>query len=337
MGFIYIIRNTKNEKVYIGQTITTVETRFYRHLLACKNFTNNCKLYQAMREIGPDNFYVTTLGEYYDHDLNYWENHFVIAYNSVDCGYNSVYPDTCTRPVRDRAIEDNVISDFLEGYSFAEISKRNNISTQTINEFLKKHNVSRDETTIINTGHGARTLIMYDLDFNPLRVFESIKEAVEWLNANTSYASSTFGKYAYIDSACANGNVAYGHRWQDVADLVFNHILFRTKFDKQMYINGSLYKIINGYAVCEGALNSIKTLKMYRCRDCGVPIKRGETRCVMCSVAYNARLEEKNNKYPSDKELAILVKTMSWLELGEQIGVSSNAVRMYCKRHGITR
>ena len=46
-GFVYIIRNTVNDKVYIGQTTQSIEERFKQHLrknkLLTKDFLENHK------------------------------------------------------------------------------------------------------------------------------------------------------------------------------------------------------------------------------------------------------------------------------------------------------
>ena len=61
-GSIYIIRNTINDKVYIGQTTMTVMERFKNHLKpsTCKQ-RSTYKLYNAMNKYGKENFYVETL------------------------------------------------------------------------------------------------------------------------------------------------------------------------------------------------------------------------------------------------------------------------------------
>lgn len=60
-GFIYCIKNDINSKMYIGQTIRTVNYRFSEHKSDSKN-TDDCPLlYNAMRSIGQMHFYVEEL------------------------------------------------------------------------------------------------------------------------------------------------------------------------------------------------------------------------------------------------------------------------------------
>ena len=41
MGYIYIIKNTVNDKVYIGKTIQTLERRFQKHLSDSKKLNTH--------------------------------------------------------------------------------------------------------------------------------------------------------------------------------------------------------------------------------------------------------------------------------------------------------
>lgn len=64
-GTIYIIKNKENDKVYVGQTTSTLSERFRHHkssILASDK--KNMKLYSAMREIGVDKFYIKPLEEH---------------------------------------------------------------------------------------------------------------------------------------------------------------------------------------------------------------------------------------------------------------------------------
>ncbi len=56
-GSIYIIKNTINDKVYIGQTTMTVHERFMSHKKPCVlKQRSTYKLYNAMNKYGSDNF-----------------------------------------------------------------------------------------------------------------------------------------------------------------------------------------------------------------------------------------------------------------------------------------
>ena len=87
--FIYKITNTKNGKVYIGQSIRPIEQRFKRHIVDAINNTLNTHFARAIRKYGPDSFVIeqidtaTTQSE-----LNEKEQFYIIQYDSVNSGYN---------------------------------------------------------------------------------------------------------------------------------------------------------------------------------------------------------------------------------------------------------
>lgn len=90
-GSIYIIRNTVNDKVYIGQTTMTVHERFMAHLKpsTCKAKAGY-KLYNAMKKHGNDKFYVETIEDGVPLDkLDEREIELIAEYDSFNNGYNS--------------------------------------------------------------------------------------------------------------------------------------------------------------------------------------------------------------------------------------------------------
>ena len=87
-GLIYIIGNTVNSKVYIGQTKTSVEQRWQEHLRHAKYGTQIIN--RAMRKHGVDKFYIRTLEICTLDVLDYREIYYIDLYDSTDKtkGYN---------------------------------------------------------------------------------------------------------------------------------------------------------------------------------------------------------------------------------------------------------
>lgn len=87
---IYKITNTINGKLYIGQTIRTLEERKQQHLNNIN--TLNTNIYLAMRKYGVENFkfeivcYANNVNE-----LNKLETYYIKKYNTVNDGYNMSY------------------------------------------------------------------------------------------------------------------------------------------------------------------------------------------------------------------------------------------------------
>lgn len=57
-GIIYKITNTINQKVYIGQTIATLKTRWNSHVYESKRDKLNFPIYRAIRKYGVNNFII---------------------------------------------------------------------------------------------------------------------------------------------------------------------------------------------------------------------------------------------------------------------------------------
>lgn len=87
MGNIYIIKNTVNNKVYIGQTRYSIQERFKDHIKNSRYFDNH--LYLAMRKYGIDAFYIEPLEENVeDEKLNEREIFWIEKFDSYNKGYN---------------------------------------------------------------------------------------------------------------------------------------------------------------------------------------------------------------------------------------------------------
>lgn len=89
-GYIYIIKNTKNNKVYVGQTSRTIEDRWKQHKnAAIRGEEQGIILYNAMRKYGIENFYITQLEECELKDINDREIYWIQYYNcQTPNGYN---------------------------------------------------------------------------------------------------------------------------------------------------------------------------------------------------------------------------------------------------------
>ena len=87
-GSIYVIKNTINDKVYVGQTTKKLSVRFNNHKAASRT-GEDTKFYRAIRKYGEENFYIELLEEVDVKDLNTKEIYWIKHYNSYYNGYNS--------------------------------------------------------------------------------------------------------------------------------------------------------------------------------------------------------------------------------------------------------
>lgn len=87
MHNIYVIRNTLNLKLYVGQTVLSLKKRFARHVSDKKKSCR--KLANALKKHGSDNFSIELIAMCSDQDTaNYLEICFIDEFNSIKTGYN---------------------------------------------------------------------------------------------------------------------------------------------------------------------------------------------------------------------------------------------------------
>ena len=87
---IYKVTNKVNGKIYIGQTVRTLEQRKWQHLDAAKH---GCKthFYNAIRKYGEDNFVFEVIDEASSiQELNALERYYIAKFNCIKEGYNMV-------------------------------------------------------------------------------------------------------------------------------------------------------------------------------------------------------------------------------------------------------
>ena len=91
--YIYLVTNLLNGKMYVGQTIESVERRWQGHLSHARMGHRN-RLYQAIRKYGPEAFIVEQLLKCQDvNQLNEMEKAWIILLGTYDykAGYNMTF------------------------------------------------------------------------------------------------------------------------------------------------------------------------------------------------------------------------------------------------------
>lgn len=196
-GFIYIIRNTINNKVYIGQTRTSVEQRWKEHLRHAqygKQIIN-----RAMKKYGVDKFYIEMLETCDLEDLDYKEMYYIELYNSTDKskGYNASIGGNTPRFKRKILSISDLINLYInKKFTLEEIAKKFEVSRYIICTELKNAGViirDRHESSVKFNNISKEVLIEYLLKGRTLRSAAKL--------ANIPY--STFRK------ACIYNNIEY--------------------------------------------------------------------------------------------------------------------------------
>jgi len=91
-GYIYKITNLVNYKIYIGQTIKTIDERWYEHIWYSKN-KSNIHLYNSIKKYGIKNFKIKELLKCYNQeDLDFFEDYYIVVWDTMnpEKGYNKM-------------------------------------------------------------------------------------------------------------------------------------------------------------------------------------------------------------------------------------------------------
>lgn len=192
---IYKVENKINHKVYIGQTIKTLEERKCEHLKYVHN-GKGFRFHKAIRKYGEDNFIWSVIDTASTvEELNQKECYWIEYYKSYINGYNSTKGDSNPMNYKPSKLHHDNVMKSLEVRQKISNTMKQRISKgefftkehrQKISEKLKwnKHFAGHKRTTtaIEATAKSLRKQVScYDLDGNKVKTFDSVTEAAKWL------------------------------------------------------------------------------------------------------------------------------------------------------------
>lgn len=196
-GFIYIIRNTINNKIYIGQTKTSVDIRWKEHLRHAKY--GDQVINRAMRKYGTNKFYIETLEICDISLLDQREMYYIDLYDSTNKskGYNVSIGGRTPRFKR-RVLSISTLLDLYKNQGF------------TLDEIAKKFEVTRYiiTTELRNAGVKIKDRYKEEEKFNKvaksillkaLQQHKSLRRAAKSLNMN----------YTTFRKACIYNHIEY--------------------------------------------------------------------------------------------------------------------------------
>lgn len=178
MGYIYKITNTLNNKIYIGQTIKTVEKRFQQHKNnSNKPYFSQIVLYKAFNKYGVENFICETIEEVENEQLDEREKYWIDYYDSYFEGYNSTLGGRTTQLYNWDV--DDIIEKYQELKSARKVALELNCDHSTIDRILNENNVPRFSTA----QQFSKPLEIIDKNHR-VHKFETTTEAANWLIEN---------------------------------------------------------------------------------------------------------------------------------------------------------
>ena len=141
IGYIYVIKNRCNNKVYIGQTRTSIEQRWKEHLRDSKR----CKytLYNAMRKYGIKNFYIEQLDVCDVDILDEMEISYIKKFKSTDDRYGYNISTGGKTPQKEKKfVDEDLVVDLYcnKKKTLAYVSDVTGVSRYIITNILRRKN-----------------------------------------------------------------------------------------------------------------------------------------------------------------------------------------------------
>lgn len=214
LGTLYIVTNDINDKVYIGKTYASLDTRWKRHLSDAKRQDRRTsgKFHAALIEYGSKHFKIKEIAKFEEGILEQKEVEYISKYNSYYNGYNSTLGGDGTRSVdfSDSDI-DYILTAYDSGESITKLATYMDVSSYTIKSILNQHNRNIQSFSDVE-------VVRYSTDFKYIRTYRNIREALVDIK-NEGYSTDLRNLYRYIHEACNTGCIRYGSRWRLKASL----------------------------------------------------------------------------------------------------------------------
>lgn len=172
-GIIYKITNVINNKVYIGKTLETLDTRWKQHKKDSARFSNR-PLYKAMNKYSIENFVIEIIEEPTIDLLSERECYWIEQYNSFHFGYNA------TKGGDGKVLYDyqQIVNKYLEGALIKEIAEEFECSVDTVSKALSLAHL--DSTTNLRKRF-SKSVCVYNKNGEFIKSFQSLTEAANWL------------------------------------------------------------------------------------------------------------------------------------------------------------
>ena len=173
LGRVYIIKNEFNDKVYIGKTLNSIQSRFKEHIRdSRKEHKQIRKLYRAIQKYGEDCFYVELLEDNIpEEELSEKESYYITMFDSYHNGYNNTLGGDGKRYLE--VTDEEVIEIYKESKCIRHTAQKLKISEDSVTLILRNNNI---ETVHPNT----KQIIINELNMQ----FTSLRTCCEYLMEN---------------------------------------------------------------------------------------------------------------------------------------------------------
>ena len=163
-GIIYIITNSINDKVYIGQTIQTLKSRWQAHCRKGSLEEQNMQIKRAIKKYGKENFSIKELERCSIAELDEKEIYYISLYDSYNKGYNSTKGGKSgTKELKlDIEQQNDCIELYKLGFSLRDIAKEYNVDKATVKHIIEINNIEIRTTRTYKLSQEDRNNILED-------------------------------------------------------------------------------------------------------------------------------------------------------------------------------
>lgn len=164
-GLIYIITNSINGKVYVGQTIQTLQKRWQEHCR--KGFSTserNMRIKRAINKYGKENFQIIELERCNAEELDEREIYYISLYDSYNKGYNSTKGGKSgAKGLKLNKEQQNSCTELYKlGFSLREIAKEFGVDKATVKHIIEINNIALRTTRTYKLSQEDRLAIIED-------------------------------------------------------------------------------------------------------------------------------------------------------------------------------
>ena len=232
MACIYYIKHKETGKTYIGQTVQPLEQRMRQHL------AGNTEIDRALQSLGIASFEYGIIEQCKSEELDEKEIYYIAKYDTYYNGYNNQLGGRRTGQNKHDSIIENIRQDYINGMSMIDLNIKYRIKSESIRYFVRDLNRQVDKDYTFES----KVIIGYTKDWQRIGIFESIKEALRFVNSQRQQEGKPIvderNFYRTIKTACTKNGIASGYRWQYAEDVFYNGLQFNSSIDKKNYMIG---------------------------------------------------------------------------------------------------
>ena len=161
-----------NGKVYIGQTIQTLKHRLEGHMLKVNNMDfKDGTVHSDIHKYGLDNFMIYILKQCEFSKLNDRERYWINYYDGFNTGYNNTRGGGGHNSLL--GVEDTIVEMGKAGRTLTEIASYIGCSLTGVKQVLEVNGIEYKR----DVGCGPLKVMMYDRDWNIIRLWDSISQS----------------------------------------------------------------------------------------------------------------------------------------------------------------